>query len=119
MFQYLFEFFPLRHFSALNAITNIPCGILNFTIHPLFTYGVLNGDSIGDADFSRGETFPKAEFKISQRHLERVSANQIRAWSLPKIENRALQIKFYFSKLWIFDHLIGFNSFYSVYFQTC
>jgi len=39
----------------LNAITNIPCGILNFTIHPLFTYGVLNGDSIGDADFSKGK----------------------------------------------------------------
>lgn len=64
LFKYLFEFFPLRHFSALNAITNIPCGILNFTIHPLFTYGVLNGDSIGDADFSKGNTSPRTKCQL-------------------------------------------------------
>ena len=52
--QYLFEYFPSEHFSALFSLMNIPCGVASFVIDPLFNYFILNGDKMANATFGPG-----------------------------------------------------------------
>lgn len=57
-FQYLAENFPSEHFSALFSLGGIPSGVANFVIDPFFNEFILNGDSMANATFGPGLSFP-------------------------------------------------------------